>query len=136
MNRKNVFIFCLLLVAYFSYTCLVYSNCDNKHNLSPDNHILAGWKLWQEKNCQGCHQLYGLGGYLGPDLTNIASDSTKGINYAKAFIQNGTMRMPNFNLTDEEVNNIAQFLSWVDKSGHSRITSDKVNWNGNYNIEN
>jgi nitric oxide reductase subunit C len=73
---------------------------------------------------------------MGPDLTNIISDSAKGVSYAKAFIQNGTAKMPDFKLTNSEVDNIVRFLAWVDKSGHSRIAADKVNWNGNYNLQN
>jgi len=28
-----------------------------------------GKRLWSSHNCIACHQLYGLGGYMGPDLT-------------------------------------------------------------------
>lgn len=136
MNRKISITFCLLVLSYLGYSCIVYSNCDSSANSLPNSKVQAGWKLWQEKNCQACHQIYGLGGYMGPDLTNIISDSTKGPLYAKVFIQNGSAKMPDFKLTDAEANNIVQFLSWVDKSGHSKVTADKVLWNGNYNIQN
>jgi len=39
---------------------------------------LQGQQLWQQNNCFSCHQIYGLGGYLGPDLTNVYSQRGKG----------------------------------------------------------
>ncbi|MCH7870146.1 MAG: c-type cytochrome, partial [Planctomycetes bacterium] len=31
----------------------------------------SGLAIWRENNCQACHQIYGYGGFLGPDLTNL-----------------------------------------------------------------
>lgn len=91
--------------------------------------------MWQDKNCQSCHQLYGLGGYMGPDLTNIARDSSKGRAYMHTFIKYGTGRMPAYNMTDTEVNKIIDFLTWVDKSGVSQVPAEAVHWSGTYIIE-
>jgi nitric oxide reductase subunit C len=135
MNRKIFLIFFLLLLTYFAYSYFVYSHCDKKNTPLPDSSVLAGWKIWQKKNCQGCHQIYGLGGYMGPDLTNITSNPVKGPIYSRAFIQSGTAKMPNFKLTNAEVTAVVQFLAWVDKSGQSSIPAGKVEWNGNYNLE-
>ncbi len=87
---------------------------------------LEGKQLWQQHNCSSCHQLYGLGGYLGPDLTNVVSD--KGIPYAKAIIRGGTGTMPNFKLSEQEVTALLAFLEHADKTGkvsreHFRIDS-------------
>ena len=60
-----------------------------------------GRQLYQEHNCVACHQFYGLGGYMGPDLTNVISN--RGAAYARAFMAAGTQAMPNFNLRDEEL---------------------------------
>jgi len=94
--------------------------------------VAAGWQLWQDKNCQSCHQLYGLGGYMGPDLTNVASQ--KGTGYMRGLIQYGTNRMPDFNLNDTEVNNVIAFLCWVDKSGTAKVPDSLVHWTGSYTI--
>lgn len=32
----------------------------------------AGFMHWRAQNCLVCHQLYGFGGYLDPDLTHVA----------------------------------------------------------------
>lgn len=129
----------LFFIAFIGYTALVYSYCDDRETpgaTAPDAKALAGWHTWQQKNCQSCHQIYGLGGYMGPDLTNVASEAGKGENYMKTFIRYGTGRMPNFNLTDNEADELIAFLKWVDKSGKSRVAKESVTWSGNYNIQN
>ncbi len=132
---RTIWIFLFLAFAFSSW--MIYAYCDKK-NLGgiPGKHVITGWKLWQEKNCQSCHQIYGLGGYLGPDLTNVASKNGKGANYMRVFIQNGTGRMPNFHLNDSEINDLIVYLSWVDKSGKTTVTSDAVQWTGTFDIKN
>ncbi len=126
----------MLLVIFAAFSWMVYAHCDdNNKEGSPDQQIIAGWNTWQTKNCQSCHQLYGLGGYMGPDLTNVCSDKNKGKSYLKVFIMNGTGRMPNFHLSDKETDDVISFLSWVDKSGESKISADKVHWSGTYELE-
>ncbi|MFZ4057084.1 MAG: c-type cytochrome [Ferruginibacter sp.] len=125
--------FATLVLAYCTYSIFIYANCSTSGE-APTHSATAGMELWQSKNCQSCHQLYGLGGYMGPDLTNIISDSTKGPLYTAAFIKMGTARMPNFNLSDTETDQLVAFLRWVDKSGRSIVPADKVNWYGNYTL--
>lgn len=128
----------ILFITFAVYTCLVYTDCDKNKtsNSMPTSQALAGWRIWQAKNCQSCHQVYGLGGFLGPDLTNTASDTAKGEKYIHTLIKYGTGKMPNFNLNDTEVNNLVAFLSWIDKSGKSRVPKERVTWSGNYNLDN
>jgi len=116
---------------------MVYSYCDNRdrNETIPSSQALAGWHTWQAKNCQSCHQIYGLGGYLGPDLTNITADSNKNELYLQTFIKYGSGTMPNFFLNDTEVKNIIAFLYWINKSGKSKVSKENVTWAGNYNFE-
>lgn len=127
----------VLFIAFVIYSCMVYSYCDKRpvSDSIPPPHALAGWKTWQAKNCQACHQLYGLGGYLGPDLTNVTADTNKKEIYFRTFIKYGTGKMPNFHLNDSEINNLISFLYWIDKSGKSKVGIENVTWSGNYNIE-
>ena len=60
-----------------------------------------GKMIWQQYNCTACHQVYGLGGYLGPDLTNTFS--LKGPEYIAAFLKSGTVTMPDFHLKENEI---------------------------------
>ena len=87
-----------------------------------------GKMLWQQHNCNACHQVYGLGGYLGPDLTNVYS--IKGPAYIRAFLQNGTVIMPNFQLTEQETVALLAFLQDIDASGKSDPRTFIINNNG------
>ena len=56
----------ILFIAFIAFSWMIYAHCDDKNTEgAPNNRVLAGWKTWQDKNCQSCHQLYGLGGYMG-----------------------------------------------------------------------
>lgn len=85
-----------------------------------------GKLLFQKNNCISCHQIFGLGGYMGPDLTNVISAPGKGELYAKSFIKNGTQRMPNFNFTDEEADALIAYLKQVDAAGISPVVDFKT----------
>lgn len=87
-----------------------------------------GKMLWQQKNCTSCHQLYGLGGHLGPDLTNVSS--LRSPEYIEAFLRSGTNVMPNYNLNDSEIEALKAFLKAVDASGKSDPRTFKLNPNG------
>ena len=129
----NTRIFLLLLcIACVVYTGFVYRSGDSTQ--SPKAVRLAamnGQQIWQEKNCQSCHQLYGLGGYMGPDLTNAAA---KGPDYLRAFIEHGTTRMPDFHLSDKEQADVVAFLQWVDQSGNNKVPDSCVHWTGSYSL--
>jgi nitric oxide reductase subunit C len=105
-----------LLVIYIGYSLLVYTRgTAGPLNDAPVSlQVSEGKRIWQEKNCTSCHQLYGLGGYLGPELTTVTSDPTRGVDYARAFLINGGPRMPNFRFSGEEIEDILAFLRYVD----------------------
>jgi len=123
-----------LFIVFIVYSGLVYTQGDTPIASRPDEHIKNGWKIWQEKNCQSCHQLYGLGGYMGPDLTNAYSAKEKGHEYMVGFIKNGTGRMPNYRFSDADVADLVSFLAWVDKSGSVKVQASSVHWTGTYMI--
>lgn len=89
-----------------------------------------GRLVWQKYNCQTCHQLYSLGGYLGPDLTNVMSHPQKGENLVRAMIKTGTKQMPSFNLSDNEMVQLIEFLKSVDASGTADPRSFVIKSNG------
>ena len=96
---------------------------------------IQGEILWQKSNCTACHQLYGLGGYLGPDLTNVISRPGKGPNYVKAFLNSGVKAMPLFHFSEKEKDDIVAFLSHVDKTGYFPNTDAVLQNNGWVNLK-
>jgi hypothetical protein len=60
-----------------------------------------------------CHQLWGQGGFLGPDLTNAASrvDSAR----LHSLLTVGSGQMPALRLSDEDVAAMAAFLRAIDR---------------------
>ena len=118
MNNPKLTAVLLLITAFIIYTGIVYTTGTAKNNSVPlTDNVRNGKIIWQKKNCTACHQLYGLGGYMGPDLTNVISSSGKGEFYAEAFIRSGTKVMPNFQFKDNEVKSLIAFLKYVDASG-------------------
>ncbi len=115
--KKRTTVFLILFICYTAYSAWVYtSGTTDNHQLRFTAQELEGKQLWQANNCIACHQLYGLGGYLGPDLTNIISDPQRGKPYAAAFLKYGGTTMPNFHFTNQQLNAIIAYLTYVDAS--------------------
>lgn len=116
--KQNTFFYscCLggLVVLFAVYNFTVYK-VPTKQKLSAK--ALSGQQIWQSNNCFDCHQLYGLGGYLGPDLTNIYSNPNKGPRYITAMLNSGVKTMPVFHFSKEETEALLAFLQEVDKTG-------------------
>ncbi len=106
----------LLISMYIFYSFYLYSFLPSE-SLLKRNESYKGKMLWQKFNCSSCHQIYGLGGYLGPDLTNVYS--IKGAVHIKAFLNTGNKVMPNFNLSSSEINMLLFFFQEIDKTGKS-----------------
>ncbi|CAM3644160.1 c-type cytochrome [Flavobacterium saliperosum] len=119
-KKTKIYIGCMLaLVSVFSfYNFTIYTNSDAQYETPLSDKALHGQELWQRNNCFSCHQLYGLGGYLGPDLTNVFSAENKGPEYIKAFLNSGIKTMPKFHFSEAEKEAIVTFLKEVDASGY------------------
>ena len=113
----RVVILLLLIVLFCGYSLLVYTK-GTESRLSftsiEQQKINDGKRLYQQYNCQACHQIYGLGGYLGPELTTAYSDKKRGENYMKAMLSAGGNRMPNFHLSAQQINALIAYLKYVD----------------------
>jgi len=89
--------------------------------------VAAGKKVWEDKACINCHTILGEGAYFAPEVGNVmarwgvlddpeaAFDTLKGWMDAMPTGIEGRRQMPQFNLTDEEVRNLADFLIWTNK---------------------
>lgn len=107
----------VLITLFAIYNFTVYTKTNPESDLLLSREAIKGEDLWQQNNCFSCHQLYGLGGYLGPDLTNTYSTEGKGEAYIKAFLNSGIKTMPKFNFSEEEQSNLVAFLREVDQTG-------------------
>lgn len=117
-TKKNILVIGLLITTFCFYNYLIYTSKENGEPIKLSKKALVGQKIWQDKNCWSCHQTYGLGGYLGPDLTNIYSNKNKGPNYIKAFLNSGVKSMPKFNFTEQEKEAIIAYLKTINSTGY------------------
>ena len=132
INHRTVF--SALFAAFAVYSATVYTTGTAATQAPPISaDARAGQTIFQDKNCIACHQFYGLGGYMGPDLTNVIS--TRGEAYSRAFIKSGTARMPNYGLTDEEVSKLIAYLGFVDQTGTYPPKVYDSHWTGNVTQE-
>ncbi len=78
--------------------------------------VAHGKSVFQRKNCNDCHTMFGIGGYFAPDLTKVAD--SRDAAWLKAFLTNpaavkpGTT-MPNQRLVAADVLDLVAFLDWV-----------------------
>ncbi len=131
-QKKNRMVIFTLTTIFVVYNIIIYTQKTAENDtLVLNEQALKGQKLWQDNNCTACHQLYGLGGYLGPDLTNIISHPKKGGVYARAFFNSGIKSMPKFEFSSEEQEQLIQFLMAVDQTGYypnANVQFDKFGW--------
>lgn len=126
-DRSKFIIASFLTISFLLYSVYLYSSLPEKNTLV--NASISDGKLtWQKYNCGACHQIYGLGGYLGPDLTNVYS--LKGPDYIKAFLNNGTTIMPKFQLKEQEVKDLQAYLRNIDASGSADPRSFTIKYDG------
>ena len=111
---QKLIIFITLILLFITYTAYVYTLGTEGPNIKMNEESVQGKLLFQKYNCTSCHQIYGLGGYLGPDLTTVISQQGKGELYAAAFLKSGSVRMPNFHLNESEIKEIVEFLKYID----------------------
>jgi nitric oxide reductase subunit C len=113
----SVFFFLLFLALTFD-TMSALPERDNSENLTEQ--VAKGKAVWEENNCIGCHTLLGEGAYFAPELGNVYTRFGNSTEAIKAFIQSrpkdgipGRRSMPQFNLSDEELDAIAEFLKYT-----------------------
>ncbi|MDD3459477.1 MAG: cytochrome c [Weeksellaceae bacterium] len=135
-DKFKLSVLVVLVVSFLAYSFELYveppPNGSKKVTIgSPEE---QGKMLWQQKNCTSCHQLYGLGGHLGPDLTHVSSQRSP--EHIAAFLMSGTIVMPNYHFSQEEINALMAFLKSVDESGNGDPRTFKLNLDGTISQKN
>ena len=111
----------LFFLLFLALTFQTHSSLPDRDNRQAINDTVAlGKKVWEENNCIGCHTLLGEGAYFAPELGNVYKRFGNSTDAIKAFIASrpkdgipGRRSMPQFNLSDEELTAIAEFLKYV-----------------------
>ena len=99
---------------------------ERSNEVNMTHSVVAGKALWEKNNCVGCHTLIGEGAYYAPELANVfqrrgASDEATFKGYMLGWMAAQPLdtpdrrKMPQFNLTEEEVNQMSDFLIWTSK---------------------
>ena len=75
--------------------------------------VVKGLAVYNEINCAYCHSINGVGGAIGPDLSNIASKLTK--DQITTYLQNPDLMVPNtlhpkLQFTPDELNALTAYL--------------------------
>jgi nitric oxide reductase subunit C len=111
--------FLLVLIGLTVDTVTSIPKTDNRENITEA--VAAGKRLWEKNDCIGCHTLLGEGAYFAPELGNVYTRFGKNTEAIKGFIKSrpkngipGRRSMPQFNFTDQELEEIAQFLKYAD----------------------
>ena len=117
---RNIFFggstfFFLLLVALTFDTMQVLPKRDHRENITPE--VARGKMVWESNDCVGCHTILGEGAYFAPELGNVYK--RRGGEFIKSWIKSqptkvpGRRQMPQFNLTDQQLDDVVAFLKWT-----------------------
>lgn len=95
--------------------------------------VVLGKRIWERHSCINCHTILGEGAYFAPELGNVwvryggKDDPEATRDFLKDWIRSqptgieGRRQMPNFDLTENELDGLVDFFEWV-----SRINTQ--NW--------
>ena len=124
----SVFFFLLFLALTFDSSRALPSR-DNRAAITEK--VARGKQVWENNNCIGCHTLLGEGAYFAPELGNVYKrygSKEAIIAWIKAQPTGvpGRRQMPQFNLSEQDLDAIAEFLKYA-----SEINT--ANWPPNIN---
>lgn len=116
--------FFLVLVGLSFDTMRELPKRDHRENITPA--VAHGKALWEKNNCIGCHTLMGEGAYFAPELANVfdrrgASNEAVFKAYLKGWFDAQPLsvpdrrKMPQFNLSQSDSDDIAEFLIWTSR---------------------
>lgn len=117
---RNIFyggatFFFLLFIALTFDTMQTLPKRDHREGIT--DQVVRGKHIWETRQCIGCHTLLGEGAYFAPELGNVYK--RRGGEFIKAWIKAqptgapGRRQMPQFNLTDTELDDMVAFLKWT-----------------------
>ncbi len=117
---RNILIFGTLSFALILIGMTVHSlaQVSSVRTAELTDQVVNGKRIWQQRNCDDCHTILGIGGYFAPELTKEAERRDSA--FLSAFLKNpqsakpGTT-MPDQRLSDAQVQDLIAFFQWVSK---------------------
>lgn len=111
-RTKQVLMY-ILVICFGVQSALVYTDPSSSPPLNTK--AIEGRNIWHQYNCQSCHQIYGFGGFFGPDLTNVSQ--TIAPQRLQQVLTSGSGLMPAFNLNEDEIAAINEYLKALNETG-------------------
>ena len=90
--------------------------------------VIRGKHVWERHSCINCHTLHGEGAYFAPELGNVmtrwgvletpdnAYQALNGWMRAQPSGIQGRRQMPYFEISDEDMRALSEFLRWADQT--------------------
>jgi mono/diheme cytochrome c family protein len=101
----------LLPKAYVRASC---GRCHKEGDVPGVPELTEGRRLFETRGCRGCHKLNGVGGSLGPDLTEEGASQRNPDWLEKHFLQPNSVSpnsaMPSFNFTKEQARALTFYM--------------------------
>lgn len=128
---RNIFyggsaFFLVIFVGLTVHTHL-YMTASSAPNAAMSLGTIRGKEVWERNSCINCHSLLGEGAYFAPELGNVwkryggKDDPASAREILAAWMASqpsgvpGRRQMPQFNLTEQELSDLADFLEFVSK---------------------
>lgn len=128
---RNIFyggsLFFLVVFALLTIHSHIYIVTTSTDSEGLTDAVARGKHVWEKHSCINCHTLLGEGAYFAPELGNVwvrygGRESPEGARAAlKAWISAqptgapGRRQMPQFNLTDQELDDLVDFFEWTSR---------------------
>ena len=128
-QARNIFfggsLFFLVVFVGLTAQSHLYALNTSTNNDKLTESVARGKHVWEKYACINCHTILGEGAYFAPELGNVfvryggrddpegAKDSIKEWMKAQPSGVEGRRQMPQFNLSEQELNDLADYLEWV-----------------------
>ena len=128
---RNIFYggsaFFLIVFVALTIQTHFYMRSTSAPDTAMNDSVVRGKEVWERNSCINCHTLLGEGAYFAPELGNVwkrwggDTDPETARATLVAWMASqpsgvpGRRQMPQFHLSEQEVNDLASFLEFVSK---------------------
>ena len=128
-QARNIFfggsLFFFVVFAGLTAHSHLYAVNTSTNNDKLTESVARGKHVWEKYACINCHTILGEGAYFAPEVGNVffryggrddpegAKDAIKEWMKAQPSGVEGRRQMPQFNLSEQELNDLADYLEWV-----------------------